>query len=870
MDAKFVMFSADKFDWECIQSGYQDGPFILDEILHWCKRKNKKAMFFKVDFAKAYDSVRWDYLLDVLEAFGFGRTWCNWIQGTLTSAKASILIDNEVRSKDILAIVVLKPGIPLGSPYLLYLECMESLHYPFTGGDEGLFHRSSFQEWQYLVSFGLQFSSKRSNAKLEGVFFISWCLSGTLGESRSIVEESPPRRNSARLGGCILGLTPNVFRARGVSRPCPSDCWYSRTIVTIRYLSSCPSNGKRGYVYASHALGLSVQVRLPPFFDLFFILEMAKDIINIVTSVLTQKELDASCRTYNIPANLRPELLCRDDTIRNNPEGKIGIGAGTPCCYTKNLDSLKNWNKHFFCIDASIYPISLSWFDIHSVERDLLPFDDVVDLNLIDRLNEGRAAIRKYLEIFLSVVGFSRSFVEEDVRPTFIGPNRCGTAFRVPPYPLNYLTRRLAIEEILAKFIDEGLGEPKPTRIGLKLADRSIQYPRGIVENMLIKVDKFVLPVDFVILDMPKDSRNLIILGRPFLVTTRAMIDVYNKKITLRVGDDEVIFDMDQSIKKPLTEDDECHGIDDLDNTINTKTQELLDNDQLDPFLLKGLEKSINQSDLESCNSIGDKFYNNYDVDLSIRRIDPVNTPYFKAQETEGTDRVKNTHLYSASTNEIDEKKPKLEDFSSHLEYAYLHVFDVWGLDFMGPFPQSRGNKYILVAVDYVSKWVEAQALPTNDARVVVRFLRQLFARMTYKTPTGCTHFRLVYGKACHLLVEIEHKSHWALKQCNMDLKLASEIRLMLLNELAELRDGAYENTIIYKERTKKWHDSRLRGDKYFKVGDKVLLYNSCLKMYPGKLMLKWSGPNIVKTIYPYGAIEIIDRNGFNFKVNGQ
>ncbi|GJU17193.1 RNA-directed DNA polymerase, eukaryota, reverse transcriptase zinc-binding domain protein [Tanacetum coccineum] len=56
-------------------------------------RKNKKAMFFKVDFAKAYDSVRWDYLLEVLEAFGFGRTWCNWIRGTLTSAKASILIN---------------------------------------------------------------------------------------------------------------------------------------------------------------------------------------------------------------------------------------------------------------------------------------------------------------------------------------------------------------------------------------------------------------------------------------------------------------------------------------------------------------------------------------------------------------------------------------------------------------------------------------------------------------------------------------------------------------------------------------------------------------------------------------------------------
>ncbi|GKC48093.1 reverse transcriptase domain-containing protein [Tanacetum coccineum] len=104
-----------------------------------------------------------------------------------------------------------------------------------------------------------------------------------------------------------------------------------------------------------------------------------------------------------------------------------------------------------------------------------------------------------------------------------------------------------------------GLGEPKATRMSLELADRSIQYPRGIVENVLIKVDKFVLLIDFVILDMPEDSRVPIILGRPFLATARAMIDVFNKKITLRVGDDEVIFDMDQSIKRSPNEDDECY-----------------------------------------------------------------------------------------------------------------------------------------------------------------------------------------------------------------------------------------------------------------------------------------------------------------------
>ncbi|GJX39246.1 DNA-directed DNA polymerase [Tanacetum coccineum] len=114
-----------------------------------------------------------------------------------------------------------------------------------------------------------------------------------------------------------------------------------------------------------------------------------------------------------------------------------------------------------------------------------------------------------------------------------------------------------------------GLGEPKATRMSLEFTDRSIKYPRGIIKNVLIKVDKFVLLIDFVILDMLEDSREPRILGRPFLVTARAMIDVFNKKITLRVVDDEVIFDIDQSIKRPTTKDDECYGIDDLDETIN-------------------------------------------------------------------------------------------------------------------------------------------------------------------------------------------------------------------------------------------------------------------------------------------------------------
>ncbi|GKE24340.1 reverse transcriptase domain-containing protein, partial [Tanacetum coccineum] len=281
--------------------------------------------------------------------------------------------------------------------------------------------------------------------------------------------------------------------------------------------------------------------------------------------------------------------------------------------------------------------------------------------------------------------------------------------------------------------------------------------------------------------------------------------------------------------------------------------------------------------------------------------------------------KLKNPNLGTFVKEKIADKFP---DEHLMILKTELNEDEPW-IDFMGPIPNSKGNKYILVAVDYVSKLVKAQELPTNDARVVIKFLRRLFARFgvpkalisdlgthfcisqlekalqkyrvthklsityhpqtnrqtevtnrsikrilersvgynpknwseklddalwafrtAYKTPTGCTPFRLVHGKA---------------KNC-----------FMKLNELMELRDGAYENTQIYKERTKKWKDSRLRRDKNFKVGDKVLLFNSRFKMHPGKLRSRWYGPNVVKTVYPYGIIEIIDRNRINFKVNGQ
>ncbi|XP_021995820.1 uncharacterized protein LOC110893003 [Helianthus annuus] len=109
------------------------------------------------------------------------------------------------------------------------------------------------------------------------------------------------------------------------------------------------------------------------------------------------------------------------------------------------------------------------------------------------------------------------------------------------------------------------LGEPSPTRMSIRLADRSIKYPRGFVENMLVKIDKFVFPVDFVILDMDEDSRVPMILGRPFLNTARTIVDVAAGQITLRVNDEHVTFDIKRSMQHPQSQDDALYYVDIVD-----------------------------------------------------------------------------------------------------------------------------------------------------------------------------------------------------------------------------------------------------------------------------------------------------------------
>ncbi|XP_022003224.1 uncharacterized protein LOC110900652 [Helianthus annuus] len=139
-----------------------------------------------------------------------------------------------------------------------------------------------------------------------------------------------------------------------------------------------------------------------------------------------------------------------------------------------------------------------------------------------------------------------------------------------------------------AVFAKLDLGEPKPTRMSIQLADRSVKYPRGIVENMLVKIDKFVFPVDSGILDMDEDKNVPLILGHPFLATARALIDVCTGRLTLRVDDEEVTFDIGKSMQHSQSQDDTLYFIETINTYVSDHLYATFEEDVMDTQLLGG------------------------------------------------------------------------------------------------------------------------------------------------------------------------------------------------------------------------------------------------------------------------------------------
>ena len=142
--------------------------------------------------------------------------------------------------------------------------------------------------------------------------------------------------------------------------------------------------------------------------------------------------------------------------------------------------------------------------------------------------------------------------------------------------------------------------------------------------------------------------------------------------------------------------------------------------------------------------------------------------------------------------------------------------------------------------------------------------------RTAYKNPMGMSPYKMVYGKACHLPLELEHKAYWAVKELNRDFKLGGKKSLLDLSSLDEWRNEAYENAKLFKEKVKKWHDRKILK-REFHVGEKVLLYKSRLRFFAGKLLSKWEEPFIIEEVYRSGAIKIASlKNNTTQVVNGQ
>ncbi|GJV59040.1 RNA-directed DNA polymerase, eukaryota [Tanacetum coccineum] len=696
-----------------------DGPFILNEMLNWCKRKKKQAMFFKVDFAKAYDSVRWDYLLDILHAFGFGPNWCRWIRGTFTSSMASILVNGSPTSEFPFC-CGLKQGDPL-APYLFIL-IMESLHISFSRVvDDGLFKgfqlHGSVNISHLFYADDAMFIGEWSEQNLHNIVKVLNCFhlaSGLkiniaksqvlgVGVSQNVVVQAANRI------GCAVLNTP--FRYLGVT---VGECMSRKSawVGLVNKLQARLSKWKVKTLSIGGRLTLlkSVLGASPIYYMSIF--KVPKGVLKTMESIRSKffNGVDSSDRKIS--------WVAWDNVLASKLNGGLGVSS----FFALNRALLLKWVWRFISGDGSLWckviqAIYGSKFDLHVTDQPLIWCSTANDAVLRNMQNQGQnlqsqmANLTDMLSKFVTantastsgsgtLPGNTVTNPKEDLKGittrsgvTIQGPKACNhdtevTKDTMPPAnngstedvqppvvqiqtrnpnpepnvapvvtpvpkasipfpsrrnderrkekandqiekfyeifrdlsfeisftdalmlmpkfastlktlignkeklselartPLNENCSAVILNKLPKKLGDPGrflipceftgittcnaladlgasinlmpysvwkslsLSELTPTCMTLELADRSITEPIGIAEDVFINVGKFQFPADFVVVDFEPDPRVPLILGRCFLKTSHALIDVYEGEITLRVGKEAITFNLDQTSK---------------------------------------------------------------------------------------------------------------------------------------------------------------------------------------------------------------------------------------------------------------------------------------------------------------------------------
>nr|GEZ81567.1 reverse transcriptase domain-containing protein [Tanacetum cinerariifolium] len=400
----------------------------------------------------------------------------------------------------------------------------------------------------------------------------------------------------------------------------------------------------------------------------------------------------------------------------------------------------------------------------------------------------------------------------------------------------------------------EGLSLPEltPTCMTLELADHSVLKPIGIAKDVSFKVGVFHFPADFV--------------------------------LTLRIRNEAITYNLDQTVRYSANYNQmTANKIGVVESACEEYSQEVLG------FLnvtASGTPTPQNDPIVSATSPTLTPFWDSdfllfEEADAFLVHTDHFALKYlfakkdakarllrwvlllqefdFKVLDTKGAENLAADHLSRLENSYENVLDPKEINETFPLETLSMVTFRG---DSSAPCGQvevsNRGLKRIL-----------ERTIGENRASWSDKLYDALWAfRTTYKTSIGCTPYKLVYEKACHLPIELEHKAYWALKQANFDLTVVGDHRKIQLNELNEIRNQAYENSLIYKEKTKKIHDSKI-NNRVFNVGDRVLLFNSRLKIFSGKLKTHWSGPFTITKVFPYGTVELSQANGPNFKVNG-